>query len=55
MFEDLKNEIKNFEIWEKLKRLYGLIFNIDLFLVFMVEDLVFGSWLGFILMCFFSI
>ncbi|KAM6221084.1 peroxidasin homolog [Rhynchocyon petersi] len=53
-FEDLKNEIKNPEIREKLKRLYGSPLNIDLFPALMVEDLVPGSRLGPTLMCLLS-
>ncbi|XP_011767028.2 peroxidasin homolog isoform X2 [Macaca nemestrina] len=53
-FEDLKNEIKNPEIREKLKRLYGSTLNIDLFPALMVEDLVPGSRLGPTLMCLLS-
>ncbi|PKU45032.1 hypothetical protein llap_4663 [Limosa lapponica baueri] len=53
-FEDLKNEIKNPEIREKLSRLYGSPLNIDLFPALMVEDLVPGSRLGPTLMCLLS-
>ncbi|XP_004642396.2 peroxidasin homolog [Octodon degus] len=53
-FEDLKNEIKNPDIREKLKRLYGSPLNIDLFPALMVEDLVPGSRLGPTLMCLLS-
>uniref|UniRef100_A0A452TC58 Peroxidasin n=1 Tax=Ursus maritimus TaxID=29073 RepID=A0A452TC58_URSMA len=53
-FEDLKNEIKNPEIREKLRRLYGSPLNIDLFPALMVEDLVPGSRLGPTLMCLLS-
>ncbi|XP_032150193.1 peroxidasin homolog [Sapajus apella] len=53
-FEDLKNEIKNPEIREKLQRLYGSTLNIDLFPALMVEDLVPGSRLGPTLMCLLS-
>ncbi|XP_023374195.1 peroxidasin homolog [Otolemur garnettii] len=53
-FEDLKNEIKNPEIREKLKRLYGSTLNIDLFPALVVEDLVPGSRLGPTLMCLLS-
>ncbi|XP_069091955.1 peroxidasin homolog [Pleurodeles waltl] len=49
--EDLSNEIRNPEIREKLKRLYGSPLNIDLFPALMVEDLVPGSRLGPTLMC----
>ncbi|XP_047638684.1 peroxidasin homolog isoform X3 [Phacochoerus africanus] len=53
-FEGLKNEIKNPEIREKLRRLYGSPLNIDLFPALMVEDLVPGSRLGPTLMCLLS-
>ncbi|XP_015262527.1 PREDICTED: peroxidasin homolog [Gekko japonicus] len=53
-FEDLKNEIKNPDIREKLGRLYGSPLNIDLFPALMVEDLVPGSRLGPTLMCLLS-
>ncbi|XP_012884323.1 PREDICTED: peroxidasin homolog [Dipodomys ordii] len=53
-FEDLKNEIKNPEIREKLKRLYGSPLNIDLFPALMVEDVVPGSLLGPTLLCLLS-
>ncbi|XP_061699023.1 peroxidasin isoform X1 [Syngnathoides biaculeatus] len=50
-FEDLKNEIKNNNVREKLQRLYGTPLNIDLFPALMAEDLVPGSRLGPTLMC----
>ncbi|KAM4692008.1 LOW QUALITY PROTEIN: peroxidasin homolog [Rhinophrynus dorsalis] len=50
-FEDLKDEIKNQEIREKLRSLYGTPKNVDLFPALMVEDLVPGSRLGPTLMC----
>ncbi|XP_030318926.1 peroxidasin homolog [Calypte anna] len=50
-FEDLRNEIKNFEIREKLRSLYGTTKNIDLFPALMVEDLVPGTRVGPTLMC----
>ncbi|XP_070589034.1 peroxidasin homolog isoform X2 [Erythrolamprus reginae] len=53
-FEDLKNEIKDPEIREKLKRLYGSPLNIDLFPALILEDLVPGSRLGPTLMCLLS-
>ncbi|XP_030054785.1 peroxidasin homolog isoform X2 [Microcaecilia unicolor] len=53
-FEDLKNEIRNPEIREKLKRLYGSPLNLDLFPALIVEDLVPGSRLGPTLMCLLS-
>ncbi|MGH0114557.1 UNVERIFIED_CONTAM: hypothetical protein FKN15_020468 [Acipenser sinensis] len=52
-FEDLKNEIKNPEIREKLKRLYGTPLNIDLWPAMMVEDLIPGTRVGPALMCLF--
>ncbi|XP_014396031.1 PREDICTED: LOW QUALITY PROTEIN: peroxidasin homolog, partial [Myotis brandtii] len=53
-FEDLKNEIQDPEVREKLRRLYGSPLNIDLFPALMVEDLVPGSRLGPTLMCLLS-
>ncbi|XP_033874603.3 peroxidasin-like isoform X1 [Acipenser ruthenus] len=50
-FEDLKNEIKNPDVRQKLERLYGTPLNIDLFPALMVEELVPGSRLGPTLMC----
>uniref|UniRef100_A0A3Q2ZI23 Peroxidasin n=1 Tax=Kryptolebias marmoratus TaxID=37003 RepID=A0A3Q2ZI23_KRYMA len=50
-FDDLKNEIKNPDVREKLRRLYGTPLNIDLFPAMMSEDLVPGSRLGPTLMC----
>uniref|UniRef100_A0A8C3QU24 Ig-like domain-containing protein n=1 Tax=Cyanoderma ruficeps TaxID=181631 RepID=A0A8C3QU24_9PASS len=50
-FEDLRNEIKNLEIREKLRSLYGTTKNIDLFPALMVEDLVPGTRVGPTLMC----
>ncbi|XP_055720413.1 peroxidasin isoform X2 [Salvelinus fontinalis] len=50
-FDDLKNEIKNPHVREKLQRLYGTPLNIDLFPALMAEDLVPGSRLGPTLMC----
>uniref|UniRef100_A0A3P8Q8C0 Ig-like domain-containing protein n=1 Tax=Astatotilapia calliptera TaxID=8154 RepID=A0A3P8Q8C0_ASTCA len=50
-FDDLKNEIKNPSVREKLQRLYGTPLNIDLFPALMAEDLVPGSRLGPTLMC----
>ncbi|KAG8567085.1 hypothetical protein GDO81_013493 [Engystomops pustulosus] len=50
-FEDLKEEIKNQDIREKLRSLYGTPKNVDLFPALMVEDLVPGSRLGPTLMC----
>uniref|UniRef100_H3AWY7 Peroxidasin n=1 Tax=Latimeria chalumnae TaxID=7897 RepID=H3AWY7_LATCH len=50
-FDDLKNEIKNPQVREKLERLYGTPVNIDLFPALVVEDLVPGCQLGPTLMC----
>ncbi|XP_069099312.1 peroxidasin homolog [Pleurodeles waltl] len=50
-FEDLRNEIQNLEIREKLRSLYGTPKNIDLFPALMVEDLVPGSRVGPTLLC----
>ncbi|XP_053565790.1 peroxidasin homolog [Bombina bombina] len=50
-FEDLKIEIKNQEIREKLRSLYGTPKNVDLFPALMVEELLPGSLLGPTLMC----
>uniref|UniRef100_UPI00398F47F3 peroxidasin homolog isoform X2 n=1 Tax=Pristiophorus japonicus TaxID=55135 RepID=UPI00398F47F3 len=50
-FEDLKNEIKNQRIREKLRHLYGTPLNIDLFPALMVEDLIPGTRLGPTLLC----
>uniref|UniRef100_A0A8K9XFD7 Peroxidasin n=1 Tax=Oncorhynchus mykiss TaxID=8022 RepID=A0A8K9XFD7_ONCMY len=50
-FDDLRNEIKNPQVREKLQRLYGTPLNIDLFPALMAEDLVPGSRLGPTLMC----
>ncbi|CAJ0968166.1 unnamed protein product [Ranitomeya imitator] len=50
-FEDLRNEIKNPDVIEKLRRLYGSPLNIDLFPALMSEDIIPGSRLGPTLMC----
>uniref|UniRef100_A0A8C6VHK2 Ig-like domain-containing protein n=1 Tax=Naja naja TaxID=35670 RepID=A0A8C6VHK2_NAJNA len=50
-FDDLRNEIKNLEIREKLRSLYGITKNIDLFPALMVEDLIPGTRVGPTLMC----
>ncbi|XP_078731526.1 peroxidasin homolog isoform X1 [Lampetra fluviatilis] len=50
-FEDLRNEIRNPHIREKLRRLYGTPQNIDLFPALMVEELVPGTRLGPTLLC----
>ncbi|CAM4650438.1 unnamed protein product [Leuciscus chuanchicus] len=50
-FDDLRNEIQNPSVREKLQRLYGTPLNIDLFPALMAEELVPGSRLGPTLMC----
>ncbi|KAJ8290609.1 hypothetical protein GJAV_G00015230 [Gymnothorax javanicus] len=50
-FNDLRNEIRDPLVREKLERLYGNPLNIDLFPALMAEDLVPGSRLGPTLMC----
>uniref|UniRef100_A0A1A8LEU1 Peroxidasin homolog n=2 Tax=Nothobranchius pienaari TaxID=704102 RepID=A0A1A8LEU1_9TELE len=50
-FDDLRNEIRNPDVREKLRRLYGTPLNLDLFPSLMAEDLVPGSRLGPTLMC----
>ncbi|KAM8945757.1 peroxidasin homolog [Pelodytes ibericus] len=50
-FEDLKEEIQNQEIREKLRSLYGTPQNVDLFPALMVEDLVPETRVGPTLMC----
>ncbi|KAM3932563.1 peroxidasin homolog isoform 2-T2 [Leptodactylus fuscus] len=50
-FDDLRNEIKNPDVIEKLRRLYGSPLNIDLFPALMAEDIIPGSRLGPTLMC----
>ncbi|KAJ7988928.1 hypothetical protein DPEC_G00314270 [Dallia pectoralis] len=50
-FDDLRNEIKNPQVREKLQRLYGTPLNIDLFPALMSEELVPGSRVGPTLMC----
>ncbi|XP_054548247.1 probable oxidoreductase PXDNL isoform X2 [Talpa occidentalis] len=50
-FEDLQNEIKNSEIRQKLKKLYGTPDNIDFWPALMVEDLISGTQVGPTLMC----
>ncbi|XP_074134262.1 putative oxidoreductase PXDNL isoform X3 [Sminthopsis crassicaudata] len=52
-FEDLHNEIKDPNIREQLKKLYGTPFNIDLWPALMVEDLIPGTRVGPTLMCLF--
>ncbi|XP_036622985.1 peroxidasin-like protein [Trichosurus vulpecula] len=52
-FEDLHNEIKDPNIREKLKKLYGTPLNIDLWPALMVEDLIPGTRVGPTLMCLF--
>ncbi|KAG8445591.1 hypothetical protein GDO86_010388 [Hymenochirus boettgeri] len=53
-FDDLRNEIKNPDVREKLRRLYGSPLNIDLFPALMAEDIIPGSRLGPTLMCLLS-
>uniref|UniRef100_A0A8C2CWQ8 Peroxidasin n=1 Tax=Cyprinus carpio TaxID=7962 RepID=A0A8C2CWQ8_CYPCA len=50
-FDDLRNEIQNPSMREKLQRLYGTPQNVDLFPALMAEELVPGSRLGPTLMC----
>ncbi|XP_064190296.1 peroxidasin isoform X1 [Anguilla rostrata] len=50
-FEDLRNEIRDAGVRDKLRRLYGTPLNIDLFPALMAEDVVPGSRLGPTLMC----
>ncbi|XP_073463531.1 peroxidasin homolog [Aquarana catesbeiana] len=50
-FEDLKNEIKNQDVRQKLRSLYGTPKNVDLFPALIVEDLIPGSRVGPTLMC----
>ncbi|XP_075032781.1 peroxidasin homolog [Mixophyes fleayi] len=50
-FEDLKYEIKNRDVRQKLRSLYGTATNVDLFPALIVEDLVPGTRLGPTLMC----
>ncbi|KAJ8288623.1 hypothetical protein COCON_G00012820 [Conger conger] len=50
-FDDLRNEIRDPSVREKLQRLYGTPLNIDLFPALMAEDVVPGSRLGPTLMC----
>uniref|UniRef100_A0A5F8GBW9 Peroxidasin like n=1 Tax=Monodelphis domestica TaxID=13616 RepID=A0A5F8GBW9_MONDO len=52
-FEDLHNEIKDPNIREKLKELYGTPFNIDFWPALIVEDLIPGTRVGPTLMCLF--
>uniref|UniRef100_G3WLQ4 Peroxidasin like n=1 Tax=Sarcophilus harrisii TaxID=9305 RepID=G3WLQ4_SARHA len=52
-FEDLHNEIKDANIREQLKKLYGTPLNIDLWPALMVEDLIPGTRVGPTLMCLF--
>ncbi|XP_022371324.1 peroxidasin-like protein [Enhydra lutris kenyoni] len=52
-FEDLQNEIKDSEIRQKLKKLYGTPGNIDFWPALMVEDLIPGTRVGPTLMCLF--
>ncbi|EFB27581.1 hypothetical protein PANDA_008297, partial [Ailuropoda melanoleuca] len=52
-FQDLQNEIKDSEIRQKLKKLYGTPGNIDFWPTLMVEDLIPGTRVGPTLMCLF--
>uniref|UniRef100_A0A452QS78 Lactoperoxidase n=1 Tax=Ursus americanus TaxID=9643 RepID=A0A452QS78_URSAM len=52
-FEDLQNEIKDSEIRQKLKKLYGTPGNIDFWPALMAEDLIPGTRVGPTLMCLF--
>ncbi|XP_030887534.1 peroxidasin-like protein [Leptonychotes weddellii] len=52
-FEDLQNEIKDSEIRQKLKKLYGSPGDIDFWPALMVEDLIPGTRVGPTLMCLF--
>ncbi|XP_060054488.1 probable oxidoreductase PXDNL isoform X2 [Erinaceus europaeus] len=52
-FEDLQNEIKDPEIRQKLKKLYGTPSNIDFWPALIVEDLIPGTRVGPTLMCLF--
>nr|XP_014344446.1 PREDICTED: peroxidasin-like protein isoform X2 [Latimeria chalumnae] len=52
-FEEFKNEIKNPDVRERLKRLYGTPLNIDLWPALMVEDVIPGTRVGPTLMCLF--
>ncbi|XP_011929157.1 PREDICTED: peroxidasin-like protein isoform X4 [Cercocebus atys] len=52
-FEDLQNEIKDSEIRQKLRKLYGSPGDIDLWPALMVEDLIPGTRVGPTLMCLF--
>ncbi|KAM9296522.1 peroxidasin-like [Gastrophryne carolinensis] len=50
-FEDLRNEIKDQGVRQKLRSLYGTPKNVDLFPALMAEDLLPGTRLGPTLMC----
>uniref|UniRef100_V9GWQ8 Peroxidasin n=1 Tax=Craspedacusta sowerbii TaxID=128124 RepID=V9GWQ8_CRASO len=50
-FDDLKEEIKNKLVRDRLEALYGSVDKIDLFAGAMVEDVIPGSRLGPLLMC----
>ncbi|XP_017387255.1 peroxidasin-like protein [Cebus imitator] len=52
-FEDLQNEIKDSDIRQKLRKLYGSPGDIDLWPALMVEDLIPGTRVGPTLMCLF--
>ena len=50
-FEDLKNEISSKQLRDVLKKLYGDVRNIDLWVGGILEDVVEGSKLGPLFMC----
>ncbi|CAN0028370.1 peroxidasin homolog isoform X1 [Lampetra fluviatilis] len=52
-FEDLRNEIKNPDVREKLRRLYGTPLNIDLWPALIAEDIIPSTRVGPSLMCLF--
>lgn len=54
-FEDLKNEIKNKKLREKLKTIYGSVDKIDLIVGGILEDPLPGSNLGPLFMCLISL
>lgn len=50
-FDDLANEISNFEVRERLKELYGSVHNIDVFVGGILEDQVEGGKVGPLFRC----
>uniref|UniRef100_A0A4W3HC24 Peroxidasin n=1 Tax=Callorhinchus milii TaxID=7868 RepID=A0A4W3HC24_CALMI len=50
-FEELKNEIKDPQIRQRLRNLYGTPLNIDLFPALIVEDVIPGTRMGPTLLC----